>query len=555
MYFESWRSRTNFSPTIALVAIFSLVATVAARAADVPTPGAVREQVQPPPATPAPRPAAPKVEAPKPRPALAPGGPAILVSRFEISGNSVISTADLEAQIASFQGRRLTLAEIYRVADRLTDYYHKAGYTLAQVTVPAQNVSSGVIKLEVLEGRVGAISFKGNKRYRTELLDEHVTHIAPGGVLTIKALEDDLLDLNTLPGLSARAVVQPGATYGTSDVVVKTVENPYSLGASLDNYGRTIIGEWRLQGNATINNPFGFGDRLDFNVLHAEGGLLEYGRFNYDAPINRFGTHANVYYSRYNYKVDTGELGTAFAGIDISGEGDDFGINLTQPFIRNRVDTLYGSIGFERTLTRQRGLLKKSNDIGLLRLNLYYSHVYANTAVSTLNAALSTNFRGNKDGTENNRQAGKLRVDATHLQPLKYSWALFLRASGVASIDPLVDTERFRIGGTDSVRAFPSAELAGDEGIDGSIELRRPLAWIPGVPLQGRIFYDAGMVYRKQPSLGEHDMESLSGVGFGLTGRVARYYGFDVAVVQPTTAYHSSDGRDTRAWFSFSAAF
>ena len=44
MYFESWRSRTNFSPTIALVAIFSLVATVAARAADVPTPGAVREQ-------------------------------------------------------------------------------------------------------------------------------------------------------------------------------------------------------------------------------------------------------------------------------------------------------------------------------------------------------------------------------------------------------------------------------------------------------------------------------------------------------------------------------
>ena len=105
------------------------------------------------------------------------------------------------------------------------------------------------------------------------------------------------------------------------------------------------------------------------------------------------------------------------------------------------------------------------------------------------------------------------------------------------------------------MRAFPSAELAGDEGIDGSIELRRPLAWIPGVPLQGRIFYDAGMVYRKQPSLGEHDMESLSGIGFGLTGRIARYYAFDVAVVQPTTAYHSSDGRDTRAWFSFSAAF
>ena len=555
MDFESRQSRTIFSPTMALVATFAFVATVAARAADVPTPGAVREQVQPRPVAPAPSPAAPAVEAPKPRPALAPGGPAILVSRFVISGNSVISTADLEAQIASYQGRRLTLAEIYGVADTLTDYYHKAGYSLAQVTVPAQNVSSGVIKLEVLEGRVGEISFKGNKRYRTELLDEHVTHIAPGGVLTIKALEDDLLDLNTLPGLSARAVVQPGATYGTSDVVVKTVENPYSLGASLDNYGRTIIGEWRLQGNATINNPFGFGDRLDLNVVHAEGGQLEYGRFNYDAPINRIGTHANVYYSRYNYKVDTGELGAAFAGIDISGEGDDFGINLTQPFVRNRVDMLYGSIGFERTLTRQRGLLKKSNDIGLLRLNLYYSHVYANTAVSTLNAEVSTNFRGNKDGTQNNRQAGKLRVDATHLQPLKYSWALFLRASGVASIDPLVDTERFRIGGTDSVRAFPSAELAGDEGIDGSIELRRPLAWIPGVPLQGRIFYDAGMVYRKQPSLGEHDMESLSGIGFGLTGRIARYYAFDVAVVQPTTAYHSSDGRDTRAWFSFSAAF
>jgi hemolysin activation/secretion protein len=532
-----------------------LGATTALPAADVPTPGAVREQVQPAPAAPAARPAAPEVEMPKAKPSVAPGGAAILVNRFEITGNSVVSTADLQAQIAGYQGRKLTLAEIYGVADKLTDYYHKAGYTLAQVTVPAQQVSSGTIKLEVLEGRVGAIRFTGNKRYRAELLDDHVTHVAPGRVLTIKGLEDDLLDLNSLPGLSARAVVQPGATYGTTDVMVKTVETPYTLGVSLDNYGRTIIGEWRLQGNATINNPLGYGDRLDFNVLHSEGGLLEYGRFNYDAPLNHWGTHANVYYSRYNYKVDTGELGTAFAGVDISGEGDDFGINLTQPFIRNRVDTLYGAIGFERTLTRQRGLLKKANDIGLLRLNMFYTHVYANDAVSTLNAEVSTNFRGNKDGTQNNRQAGKLRIDATHLQPLKYSWSLFLRASGVASIDPLVDTERFRIGGPTGVRAFPSAELAGDEGMDGTIEFRRPLAWIPGVPLQGRIFYDAGMVYRKKPAAGEHDTESLTGFGFGLTGRIARNYAFDVAVVQPTTAYHSTDGRDTRAWFSFSAAF
>jgi hemolysin activation/secretion protein len=125
----------------------------------------------------------------------------------------------------------------------------------------------------------------------------------------------------------------------------------------------------------------------------------------------------------------------------------------------------------------------------------------------------------------------------------------------VLSFDPLVDTERFRIGGEGSVRAFPAAEFAGDQGIAGTIEFRRPLGWIPSVPLQFSTFYDAAIVHQKKTNPGEHKTESLTGVGVGLSTLLAKRYTIEVQVAQPTTAHDGFDGRETRLWFAFGANF
>src|SRR3546814_3743458 len=60
-----------------------------------------------------------------------------------------------------------------------------------------------------------------------------------------------------------------------------------------------------------------------------------------------------------------------------------------------------------------------------------------------------------------------------HLQPLPWQLQLLTHVNGVYSPDPLVDTEAYSLGGPNTVRGFPSAEVRGDRGYFGSVTLRR----------------------------------------------------------------------------------
>src|SRR5579859_4444750 len=95
---------------------------------------------------------------------VAAGGTSILIKGFEIEGNSAIPSSELQVQIAGYIGKSLTLSELYDVADVLTRYYRAKGYGLADVSLPAQTLRDGVIRLQVVEGHLGKINIQGNTR-------------------------------------------------------------------------------------------------------------------------------------------------------------------------------------------------------------------------------------------------------------------------------------------------------------------------------------------------------------------------------------------------------
>jgi hemolysin activation/secretion protein len=533
----------------------------AAPAQPPPTPGAVRETLPEPRELPRETPT-PSVETPAaPTPgAVPPGGPTILIERFELRGNSVISTEELLSVIDEYRGRRLTLLEIYGVADILTNYYRSRGYALATVTVPAQEVTSGVVVLEVIEGRVGAINFEGNRRYRASMLERYLDRIDPGDVLVTRTLEQELAELNRLPGLSTRAVVTPGVDYGTSDVVIRSEERLLQGGLRLNNFGRRSVGEMRIEGDFIINNPFGWGDRAGVTALNSESGLLTSVRADYDAPIGIRGTRVGVYYGTYDYDVATSELGPAFRGTVLEGDGEDFGLTVTHPLWSAPERSLTLGAGLNRSLTHQEGTLvlpeRERNDMSLLVLSAEYAHLHRNNSYSVARLEFAGNFDGNDDGLEKNAQAGKFRLDAYHFVRPAPGWLVQLRGIGVVSIDPLNDIEQFRLGGRRSVRGYPDAELAGDDGLMLSVEVQRSFQIGRYFPSAARLFYDGGFVHLKEPQFGEEEDESVQGAGIGLRAQLHRYVELDFEFVHPIGRREASDRRDgVRVWGGLTARF
>ncbi|MDP2811446.1 MAG: ShlB/FhaC/HecB family hemolysin secretion/activation protein [Rhodocyclaceae bacterium] len=473
------------------------------------------------------------------------------VNAFRFVGNAVFSEQELQAIVAGHAGKALNLFDLQKIAHQITEHYRKHGHALSRAVIPAQKIESGVVRIEVVEGKVGKISVEGNRGYPTEFLAARLRSIADEKAVTVRTLERSLLLLNDMPGLTARAVLQPGAQFGTSDLVVQVEEKPVAGSLTLNNHGRDEVGRNRLDGTVEFNNPFSLGDQLAFRGMYAEDGLLQYARIAYSLPVGNNGTRIGINHSEVDYDVRG-----RFSVLGIEGEAANTEVVMSHPYVRSRTYNLLLGAGLRenRSVQRALGVTLSDNKIALLSLSALANRIHDNASVTNASVILSTNFRSNPNGTRQDAQAAKLDVDVSHLRPVADAWDMFLRGSAAFSADTLADTEKFSIGGPDSVRGYAAAEVRGDEGVQGTAELRR--RFVAGDMLGViSLFADSGWVKRKTPGTAS-PTDALGAYGVGLTLFPAKQFRAKLEYARRAGGHAASDGRnDGRWWLNFTGTF
>ncbi len=551
-----FRRQLGRSATLACVSIYFaglLLASVSVCQAQPPTPGAVEESLRPSPGQPGknvcPLPQAPPPSPPRPAP------PAdqrlIRINRFAITGNTVFTEEELRALIVDREGGELTLTEIYGLADRLTEFYQDHGYSLTVVTVPAQRMRDGVLRLEVVEGRVGKLVFVGNQRYSDALLTRHLNQLKPGTVLRFATLEGEVLRLNDLPGLVARSVLVPGEAYGTTDVNLRMEEKRVAASAVLDNSGRKVIGKWRLGADFTINNPFKIGDALTLGYTHSQHDLLRQGRFGYGFPVGPDGTRLSVNYGRAEYDV-----GEEFSVLDIAGVSETARLQISHTLIRGRRRNLTAFIGgaHVRGWSDMQGIPLSDDTINFLETGLNFSRRGDSGGVANLSALFASNFHNNPDGSRSSALPPKLELRGDYEHFFGANWSALLRGEAVVASDALPDSNKYSIGGPDSVRGFVSSQLRGDQGGMCSCELRRGVS-LDHADLLLRGFVDTGMVHYKNAMAAGRHSDSLSSAGLGVNVSVAGVYAMDLQWAKPIDGNDTGDDYDAALWCVFTARY
>ncbi|MFH1020787.1 MAG: ShlB/FhaC/HecB family hemolysin secretion/activation protein [Pseudomonadota bacterium] len=516
-----------------------------------PTPGAVEESLRPRPAQPD-KDIVPEVHPPAPpRPAPPADERRVRIDRFTITGNTIFSEEELRNLILDREGTELTLTEIYGLADRLTEFYQAHGYSLTTVTVPAQRMLDGVLRLEVVEGRVGKLVFEGNQRYDDAFLTRQLDLLDPGTILRFADLEGEVLLLNDLPGLVARSVLLPGEEYGTTDINLRMEEKPVAASAVLDNSGRKVIGQWRLGADFTINNPLQFGDVLGLGYTHSQSNLLRQGRFSYGFPVLPDGSRMNLSYSRAEYDV-----GKEFAALDITGTSETARIQFSHPFLRSRRKNLSATVGAAhvRGQSDMMALPMSDDEISFLEAGLNYSLRNGSGGLTSLSGQVATNFRSNTDGSDSNALPPRLELHGDYEHLFGQGWSAFLRGEAVLSNDSLPDSNKYGLGGPASVRGFVSSQIRGDQGTMGSFEIRRGLSLAPA-DLLLRTFVDTGKVYYEIPLADGSDSDTLASAGIGMTVSFTGKYILDLQWATPIDGKDAGDGLDTPLWITFTALY
>lgn len=511
------------------------------------TPGRVLDTLPPP--RPALPPTPPEVVFPAPSPVVRhdPNAPRFTVNAFAFVGNTAFPESVLKRRLDGYVDLQLNLYDLTRAADAITRFYQENGFPIARAIIPAQRVEKGIVRIEVIEGRIGKISVVGNRRYDGDMLLGYMQSLPDDGLVTLQGLERSLLLMNDLPGLSARATLQPGAEFGTTDVLIRTEERVATGFLSFDNKGRREVGEVRADASIELLNPLGIGDQLGLRVIKAEDDLLNYARLFYSLPLSSNGLRATMTHSRTDYRI-----GGVFAALDIEGDAATTEFTLSYPSLRSRRRNIVYGLGVRRTETNQTtlGVQSADDNITLLTASLITNWVHEDSAATNATFLFSGNGRKNPFGRRQDAQYGKLEIDANHLRAASRTWDLYVRGNMVFSHDALADTEKFSLGGPDSIRGYRASELRGDQGWQTTIELRHQFqaANIPGV---AQVFYDYGSAKAK----GFAGSDSIQSWGFGASLFPHRHLRGKVEFARPISDRPSGDGKRERVWFTVTASF
>jgi hemolysin activation/secretion protein len=489
------------------------------------------------------------------------------VKTIQISGNVSFDSATLHALLADAEGHDLTLPELNAKVARITDFYHAKGYPLARALIPAQTIRDGVVIVEVLEARYGKVVLDNHSRVSNSLLQSTLAPLQAGQLVDQPTLDHALLLMSDIPGVVQSGTLAPGASTGTSDLLVQAAPGPAAAGIlTMDNYGNRYTGNVRAGGEVGIYDPLHHGDVLDASIS-SSGKDMDYGRLSYDALVSGKGTHLGASYSALEYI-----LGKSLASLDGRGTAQVESVWAKQPLLRTINGNLYGQLQFDRKELRDdidsSGIhTDRHLDNWTLSLTGDWRDSFLSGGANSWSAQWVRGSLAFDDAAAEKCDASTARTQGdfsqwnatlARLQHLDRADDLYLAASSQWSNTNLDASQKMLAGGAYTVRAYDMSALSGDTGILGSAEWRHE--WVRGAQArwQSGMFVEVQRVQinKNTWTSGTNDA-TLRGAGVNLGWTNAQRWSAKASVASRLGSAPAlvGDASRVRGWLELSKGF
>lgn len=436
----------------------------------------------------------------KPMPELAPVGQTVTVRAFRFTGNTLLSTEELGAAVSHLLNRPLDFARLQSSVASVIDAYREKGWVV-RAYLPEQDIDKGEVTIAIVEAVFGQALIGGqpSKRLQSQtVLDIFARQQKTGEFLNMDALERALLLADDLPGVSVMGTLTPGQKAGQTDLLVQLADEPLvSSTVSGDNGGSVSTGSLRTHAAIGLNSPSGHGDGASLNLMSARG--TRYGRMGYSIPLGADGWRVGVNASRLDYEL----ISDAYRSLHASGSSSTAGLELSYPLVRSRARNLSVSVSADRKefFNVSGGATSSAYRSAPLSIGLSASSfdTWGAGGANALSVVLSqgrldlTGSPTEASDAATTRSAGsysKVRYALSRQQQVSTTVSLYAALSGQWAGKNLDSSEKFYLGGSNGVRAYPSNEGGGSVGQLLSVELRWQLP--DGVNVIG--FYDHGRV-------------------------------------------------------------
>ncbi|OWW18776.1 ShlB/FhaC/HecB family hemolysin secretion/activation protein [Noviherbaspirillum denitrificans] len=463
------------------------------------------------------------------------------ITRFAVEGNTLLPAVEVDRLLTPFAGSERNFGHVQMALETLEAAYHARGYNVVQVVLPEQELNQGVVRLQVVETRLGKVKVEGNTVFSEDNIRRSLPALTEGQVPNLGDVSSSLRLANENPAKKTTLQLQTGDKDDEINAVLGVTDDKvWKVGATLDNSGNANTGKSQL------TMQFQHANMLDRDhvmsvqyttTLEKPSQVSVYG-VGYHIPLYALGDSVDLFASYSD--VDSGSVLAGIVNLQVSGRGTVVGGRYNQ-LLRRAGDyesrITYGLDYKQFQNNVDLSGVQLGNDVTVHPLSVAYTGI-----LGTADGELSFTVTGmrNIPGGDKGKSAdfdrvragapagySLMRLSAGYSRLLPQDWQLRFSLAGQYSPDSLVPGEQFGAGGASTVRGFDERDISSDKGLLASAEVYTPnfCGSLETVAAQCRalVFYDTATVRRNNALAGEIARASIGSIGVGLRVSVSKY--------------------------------
>lgn len=492
------------------------------------------------------------------------------LKKLIIEGSSVYGQDELLPLYSAIIDTEVSVAEVFDIANAITQKYRDDGYILAYSIIPPQEIDDGEVKIGIVEGSVDRVYADGLDVEPSSLIQDIMNKIQGKTAFNVQNLEKRLLLLNRMTGYSAYSVLEPAENGSEGAINIKIVFEPskniYRVGA--DNYGSHFVGPW--QGSLSARIPH-------HKYVHGETNIAVYStphvnELKFFSLSNTSLLNSKGLTMDSSIRLSRSEPGESLADVDLASRYLSLRIKFEQPLMlsRQKQFNVFGSFNYTNSSSDVLAARFFDDRLRAVRIgfNGYTTNLYGGSLQGRATLSQGLDIMGAREtgAADLSRERGrsdftKLDAQISYRTAFLGNFGLNTTLSGQYSVTPLLSSEEFGYGGYSIGRAYNNSEITGDSGVAALAELSyykwshyKGRGLKPGfVPF---IYYDVGKIWNQDR---DAKPESAASAGVGLQMNWGSLGAIRATMAQPLSRSVANpvrgNGKNPRFLVSFQKQF
>ncbi|EIJ45012.1 hemolysin activation/secretion protein [Herbaspirillum sp. GW103] len=427
------------------------------------------------------------------------------ITRFAVEGNTLLTQARVDQAVAPFLGRGRVYGDIQQALESLENAYRSAGYTAVQVSVPEQELTGGVVRLQVVETVVGKVVVSDNRHFSEQNIRASIPQLVEGSAPNLRRISESVQLANDNPAKQVNVTLTASEATNQIDAAISVKdENPLRVMLNLDNSGSRDTGQWRtgvaVQHSNLFNRDHVATVAYTTSPDSPSGAKVDLYSLGYRLPLYGLGDSLDFIYGKSN--VSSGQTLAVNSTLNITGRGEIYALRWNHYFARSgewssklvfgadykKVDSScsinggllngatlntclpYSTLPLSVSYSAQRQGVGQIVDYNLgIARNMATGQARRNDTLQVTDRySLFTGSRRSMDNFI------AIRGGASWFRVFQNDWQVRLAAALQVSPHALPAVEQFGLAGANAVRGFTERAVAADSGAVLNTELYTP---------------------------------------------------------------------------------